>query len=60
MAQQLVLPSHSEWTQLQEGKTLSFVLSVRDPDQSARFSLEGGNGYEMQLDSLGNYVDPLL
>ncbi len=55
-AQQLVFPSHADLTHLKEGKTLSFVLSVRDPEQPARFSLEGGNGYGMQLDSLGNFT----
>ena len=40
---------------MQEGKTFSFTLSVRDPEQPARFSLEGANEYGIQFDSLGNF-----
>ena len=55
-AQQLVFPNGPDWMQLEEGKTFSFTLSVHDPQQPARYSLEGANELGIQFDSLGNFT----
>ena len=53
--QQLIFPDAPNWTQLEEGKLISFQLSLSDHTAPVRFSLEGGNGFGMQLDSTGNF-----
>jgi hypothetical protein len=55
-AQQLVFPSQPGWAQLDEGKEISFNLTLSDNSLPLRFSLEGGNGLGMQLDSLGHFT----
>ncbi len=54
-AQQLVFPSQPGWTQLEEGKEISFDLTLSDNSQPLSFSLDGGNGLGMQLDSVGHF-----
>ncbi len=54
-AQQLVFPSQAGWTQLEEGKEIAFTVTLNDNSLPIRFSLDGGSGLGMQLDSLGNF-----
>lgn len=54
-SQQLVFPDKSSWTRLEEGKTLNFDLTLSEPNHEVQFSLEGSNGYDMKLDSLGHF-----
>jgi len=46
--QQLVFPDAPNWTQVDEGKPLTFQLTVNDESRPARFSLEGG--FEFGID----------
>jgi hypothetical protein len=55
LGQQLVFPSDPGWTQLEEGKNLSFVLTLSDHAQAARFSMDGGASYGMEIDSAGHF-----
>ncbi len=55
-SQQLIFPDAPNWTHLDEGKPITFQLSVSDNSTPARFSLEGGNGSGMQLDSVGHFT----
>ena len=54
-AQQLVFPDQPEWTHLDEGKPLSFTLTVNGNLPPVRYALDGGNGFGMQLDSVGHF-----
>ncbi len=54
-AQQLVFPDVAVWTQAEEGKTISFVVSLREPVSGSKFSLEGGSSIGMIMDSTGNF-----
>jgi hypothetical protein len=54
-AQRFVFSDSTSWKTVSEGKELSFKVSVSEPAH-VRFSLEGVNGYGMQLDSLGNFT----
>ncbi len=54
-AQQLVFPDEAVWAQAEEGKTISFVVSLREPVSGSKFSLEGGSAIGMILDSTGNF-----
>ena len=54
-AQQLVFPGQPDWTHLDEGKPLSFTLTVTGTASAHRFTLDGGNDYGMQLDSTGHF-----
>ncbi|NOT74872.1 MAG: hypothetical protein HOP08_08070 [Cyclobacteriaceae bacterium] len=56
VAQQLVFPSQSGWTQLEEGKEFSFTVGLTDNSKVVRFSLDGGNDLGMQLDSIGHFT----
>jgi hypothetical protein len=53
-AQRFIFPDSVGWKTVTEGKELSFKVSVND-DSAPRFSLEGGNDYGMQFDSVGNF-----
>ncbi len=53
--QQLVFPRESGWTQLDEGKPVSFDLMVNDNAHVIRYSLAGAEGYGMQIDSMGRF-----
>lgn len=55
-AQQLVLPTQPGWTQLEEGKLFSFDITLSEPIQGVKFTLDGSNGYGMKLDSLGHFT----
>ena len=54
MAQQMVLPDESMWAHVDEGKPISFTISLREPTPGTKFSLEGGVP-GMSLDSVGNF-----
>src|SRR5258708_3821272 len=53
-SQQLIFPDTENWNQVKEGQTLAFHLKVSDVIVP-RFSVEGINGYGIQLDTLGNF-----
>ena len=58
-SQQLVFPDKASWTQLEEGKTLTFDIALSDKTDNApsvRYSLEGTNSYGMKLDSVGHFT----
>lgn len=54
-AQQLVFPDQPDWTHLDEGKPLSFALTVSGDLPPVRYALDGGNSFGMQLDSVGHF-----
>src|SRR5262245_41017671 len=54
-AQQVVLPEGLNWNMVEEGKQLQFKVGVRDSVAAKRFLLSGSNGYNMQMDTLGNF-----
>src|SRR5688572_7836340 len=54
-AQQIILPEGQQWNVVEEGKTLAFKLSVKDSASAKRYLLSGINGYNMTLDSVGNF-----
>ena len=54
-AQQIVLPDSQNWNIVDEGKSLQFKIGIRDSVAAKRFLLSGSNGYNMHLDSLGNF-----
>ncbi len=54
-AQQLVFPDQPDWTHLDEGKPVSFTLAVSGNLPPVRYALDGGNGFGMQLDSIGHF-----
>ena len=54
-AQQLVLPSGSDWTQLSEGKEIAFTILLSDGSTPTRYTLEGGGDTGMKLDSAGHF-----
>lgn len=56
LSQQLVFPDQLGWTQVEEGKMLSFHLTLNEEIKGVRFSLEGGNEFGMQLDSAGHFT----
>ncbi len=53
-AQQLYFPDGESWRTVAEGSELSFRVTTQD-SLSARFSIEGVNGYGIQFDTLGNF-----
>ena len=55
-AQQLVFPDQPDWTHLDEGKPVSFTLTVSGNIPPVRYALDGGNGFGMQLDSVGHFI----
>ncbi len=55
-AQQLVFPDRPDWTQVEEGKTLTFRLSLNEKIPAVKYSMEGGAEFGMQLDSTGNFM----
>lgn len=54
-AQQIILPEGLHWNVVEEGKTLAFKLNVKDSVRAKRYLLSGINGYNMTLDSVGNF-----
>ncbi len=54
--QQLVLPTAPNWTQLEEGKEISFTVSLSDGSAPQRYILEGGTDTGMKLDSIGHFT----
>ncbi|MFN8314541.1 MAG: Ig domain-containing protein [Cyclobacteriaceae bacterium] len=54
-AQQFVFPDAPSWTNMEEGKPLSFRLATTDSTAPRRFALEGGATTGMSMDSLGNF-----
>lgn len=54
-AQQFVFPDAPSWTNMEEGKPLSFRLATTDSTAPRRFALEGGTATGMTMDSLGNF-----
>jgi len=55
-AQQLVFPMQSGWTQIDEGKEVSFTVTLSESTIPVIFSLDGGNGLGMKIDSLGHFT----
>ncbi|MBS1682087.1 MAG: hypothetical protein JST48_10265 [Bacteroidetes bacterium] len=53
-AQQLIFPDSANWNTLKEGKAIAFQVKTTDTEMP-KFSLEGNNGYGIQLDTLGNF-----
>ncbi len=51
---ELILPDSIGWNVVSENQNISFWLRASD-QREARFSLEGGEGFNMHLDSLGNF-----
>lgn len=54
--QQLVFPRESGWTHLDEGKPMGFDLTVSDNAHVTRYSLDGAEGYGMNIDSMGHFT----
>ncbi len=54
--QQLVLPSSTNWTQLDEGKEISFTVAMSDGSIPLRYSLEGSTDTGMKFDSVGHFT----
>ncbi len=54
-AQQLQFSDISDWTHVEEGKLLTFEVSLREPVVGTKFSVEGATGLGMSMDSLGNF-----
>ncbi len=55
LGQQLVLPVTPNWTQLDEGKEISFTVALSDGSTPLRYTLEGSADTGMKLDSLGHF-----
>ncbi|MBL7864885.1 MAG: hypothetical protein JNK10_08425 [Cyclobacteriaceae bacterium] len=53
-AQPLVFPDESAWSQVEEGKPLTFTVTLREAVNGTQFSLDGGT-VGMTIDSLGNF-----
>jgi hypothetical protein len=53
-AQHFIFSDSSSWKNVSEGKELAFKISVSDTIRP-RISMEGADGYGMQLDSLGHF-----
>jgi hypothetical protein len=52
--QRLLISDSTSWNSLREGSLLQFKIEHTEADRPV-FSLEGADGYSMQLDSLGNF-----
>ncbi len=55
-AQQLVFPTQVDWTQVEEGKEISFSVTLSDNSNPIAYSLDGGNDLGMKIDSLGHFT----
>jgi hypothetical protein len=53
--QQLILPPGTSWTQLDEGKEISFTVTLSDGSIPQRYALEGAADTGMKLDSTGHF-----
>ena len=53
-AQQLIVSDSSGWNSLKEGDFLSFKISSTD-STSPRFTLQGADSLQIQLDTLGTF-----
>lgn len=54
-AQQILLPEGQNWNVVEEGKQLQFKVSVQDSVAVKRFLLAGTNGFNMIVDTIGNF-----
>ena len=54
-AQPLIFSDESVWAHIEEGKPMAFTVALREPHPGTKFSLEGGSGIGMLMDSVGNF-----